>query len=85
MASKEEGDKYAAELTQRFEELTKWAIANWPNKQLPLQESDFDQGRREIAQIIGPKLSEGESNEPVPRTHIGDTVQYRDVTPMPWP
>jgi len=82
MVTKAECDKYAAELAQRFEEFTKWAIANWPNKSLPLLPSDFSQSRREIGQIIGPKLGEGEDS-PMPSGK--DSPQYIDITPMPWP
>ncbi|MGE5648574.1 hypothetical protein [Noviherbaspirillum sp. UKPF54] len=82
MASKEECDRYASELTQRFEEFTKWAIANWPKKEFPLLPSDFSEARREISEIVGPKLGEGENDAPgIP----AGTAQYRDVNPMPWP
>lgn len=84
MASNEEFDRYAAELTQRFEELTKWAIANWPKKEFPLLESDFRESRREIGTIIGPKLGEGESTSSAPAIPA-KSEQYRDVNPMPWP
>lgn len=81
MATKEECDKYAAELAQKFEDLTKWAIQNWPKREFPLLQSDFDASRKEIGQILGPKLGEGDgvtssSNQP---------NQYVDMNPMPWP
>ena len=82
MASKAECDKYAAMLLQRFEEYTKWAIANWPNKDFPLMESDFEASHRELSEILGPKLSEGEDK---PASEEPGRAQYRDVTPMPWP
>lgn len=83
MASKQECDNYAAQLAQRFEAYVRWAIANWPNKELPLLEFDFAESRRELGEILGPKLSKGEqtSSDDTP----GDSGQYRDVTPMPWP
>lgn len=83
MATKAECDKYAAMLLQRFEEYTKWAIANWPNKNFPLMESDFEASYRELSEILGPKLSEGEE-KPAASGESG-RGQYRDVTPMPWP
>lgn len=83
MASKTECDQYAAELTERFEALTKWAIANWPNKKFPLLPSDFKQSRREISDIIGPKLGEGDAS--APESNTGDGGQFRDMNPMPWP
>lgn len=84
MASKEECDRYAAELTRRFEELTKWAIANWPRKDFPLLDSDFREARREIGEIVGPKLGEGETNNTAPGIP-SNSGQFRDVNPMPWP
>lgn len=94
MASKAEHDRYAAELTRRFEEFTRWAISNWPDKRFPLVSSDFRASRREIAEIIGPKLGEGEPEH----TEAGrggrentapgipvETQQFVDVTPAPWP
>lgn len=83
MASKAECDKYAVELTQRFEELTKWAMTNWPNKEFPLLPSDFTASRREISSIIGPKLGDGDE-ETIAPTNTGNG-QYRDMNPMPWP
>lgn len=84
MASKEESDRYAAELTQRFEELTNWAIANWPKKEFPLLQSDFSEARREISEIAGPKLGDGEGG-PAGAGIAHGSLQYRDVNPMPWP
>lgn len=84
MASNEEFDRYAAELTQRFEELTRWAIANWPRKEFPLLQSDFCASRREIGEIVGPKLGEGDTSTSAPAIPAG-SAQYRDVNPMPWP
>jgi hypothetical protein len=83
MASKEECDNYAAELTNRFEQFTMWAMENWPRKEFPLMSSDFSESRKEIAQIVGPKLGEGDSNPPDSRKD--DSAPFLDVTPMPWP
>jgi hypothetical protein len=94
MAGKAERDRYAQELTRRFEEFTRWAVANWPDRRFPLLESDFTESRREIAQIVGPKLAEGETDDetsqdtPSGNTAPGipvDAKQYVDVTPAPWP
>ena len=82
MASKQEYDQYAVELYQRFEDFTKWAIANWPKKDFPLLLSDFDASRREISDIIGPKLGD-------PEDEAGqsgkDAAPFVDMNPMPWP
>jgi hypothetical protein len=82
MASKVECDKYASELTRRFEELTKWAIANWPRKDVPLMASDFSASRRELASIVGPRLGDGGETS---SDRGGEGGQYVDVNPMPWP
>jgi len=86
MASKEECDKYAAELSRRFEELTRWAIEAWPKKEFPLLPSDFAEARREIGQITGPKLGEGGDDDPesVPADDKNGG-QYIEMNPMPWP
>jgi hypothetical protein len=84
MASKEECDQYAAELTGRFEEFTQWAIDNWPNKESPLLRSDFNESRRELAQIAGPKLGEGDTDTS-PSTKGDNAAPFIDMNPMPWP
>jgi hypothetical protein len=84
MASKEECDRYAAELTQRFEELARWAIANWPKKDFPLLSSDFSESRREIGGIVGSKLGDA-SDDDVPSDRRRGAGQYVDMNPMPWP
>lgn len=85
MANKEECDRFAAEIVQRFEAFTKWAIDNWPHRDYPLLESDFEQSRRELQQILGPKLSEARpAGEAGPRADDG-TVQYVNMNPAPWP
>lgn len=81
MASKEELDRYAAELVQRFDELTRWAMSNWPRPEFPLMQSDFTEARKEISRIVGPKLGDPDappSQEPSKR-------QYIDMNPAPWP
>lgn len=86
MASKEECDQYAAELTRRFDELMQWALSNWPKPEYPLLSSDFSESRREISQIVGRKLGDADEGDAVPRPAFGgDDGQYRDVNPMPWP
>ena len=84
MASKEECDRYAAQVVQRYEEFTKWAIANWPRKDVPLIPSDFEQSRKELSEILGPQLGEGDATPPRPQGSPGGGP-FRDVTPMPWP
>lgn len=83
MATKAECDQYAVELAQKFEDLTKWAIQNWPKPEFPLLQSDFDASRKEIGQILGPKLGEGEGEESTSPSN--EPKQYVDMNPMPWP
>lgn len=84
MASKQECDRFAAEMAQRFEEFTKWAKEQWPNKEYPLLDSDFDASRKELRQILGDRLSEGQQSAVGPRADDG-TVQYVNMNPAPWP
>lgn len=81
MASKEQLDRYAEELVRRFDELTRWAIENWPNRDFPLMQSDFAESRRELSNIVGPKLGEGNPDTP-PQD---DQREYIDQNPTPWP
>lgn len=83
MATKEECDRYATEVAHRFEEFTQWAIANWPNKNFPLLSSDFTESRKEVGMILGNKLHEGQTS--TDSGNEGDSKQYIDVTPAPWP
>lgn len=85
MASKEECDQYAADLTRRFEELVRWAITNWPTPAFPLLSSDFNESRREIAQIIGRKLGEGEAADRTAPGSPPEEAPFVNMNPMPWP
>jgi hypothetical protein len=85
MASKEQFDRYAAELVARFEDLTHWAVANWPRDDFPLMQSDFKDARREISLIIGPKLGDADTPEPHEPRRKPDDRQYVDMNPAPWP
>ena len=77
-------DLYAADLVQRFEALTDWAIANWPRIEAPLMKSDFEGARKDIARILGPMLGDGNSASES-AADGGNARQYVDVTLMPWP
>ena len=84
MADKEQCDRFANEMAQRFEELVKWATQNWPHPDIPLQSSDFSESRKEIGQILGPRLSEGRTDlQESPSAD--DSAQYVQMTPAPWP
>lgn len=85
MASKEECDRYAEELTRRFDDMVQWAIANWPTQAYPLLSSDFSASRREIAQIVGSKLGEGEAADKATHGRPPDEAPFVDMNPMPWP
>jgi hypothetical protein len=84
MANKEQCDRFANEMAYRFEDLVKWAIENWPNKDTPLLSSDFSESRKEIAQILGPRLSEGRTDLPGSSSEER-FAQYVQTTPAPWP
>lgn len=83
VTDKERYDAFAAEFMQRFDEMVRWAIVHWPNEKFPLMESDFTQSRREISQILGPKLGEPETPRASPAG--SGQPQYFDVDPAPWP
>ena len=85
MASKEQLDRYAADLVARFEDLTRWAIANWPRDDFPLMQSDFKEARREISLIIGPKLGDPDPPAAHEPQRGPDNRQYADMNPAPWP
>ncbi len=80
MADKKQCDQYASELARRFDELTRWAIDNWPQHDTPLMQSDFEASRMEFGAILGARLSQGHDSPP------GDEQrQYVQVNPAPWP
>jgi hypothetical protein len=81
MADQNQRDQYAAELARRFEEFTEWAIAHWPHTESPLLASDFEASRKELGEILGPKLGADENNTPAA---VPDR-QYVQVNPAPWP
>lgn len=88
MATKEECDKFAAELLQRFDAMTAWAITHWPRPDLPLMASDFEESRKELSVILGPKLeADGKTARAGAPQDSGsaDSGQYIDMNPMPWP
>jgi hypothetical protein len=84
MATKKECDQYAAELASKFEAFTLWAIANWPKKNFPLLRSDFAASRREIGNILGPKLGEAD-DEAASATTSSNSAPFIGMKPMPWP
>jgi len=84
MTDKERYDAFASAFMQHFDGLIHWAMVNWPNEKFPLMESDFVQSRREISQILGPKL--GDPEPPRPSHGRGEKEpSYLDVAPAPWP
>jgi hypothetical protein len=82
MSTKDDYDQFAADMVRRFEDFTTWAKENWPDKQSPLLDSDFASMRKEVAEMVGPRLGEAYGSvQPGPP----DDTQYVSVTPMPWP
>ncbi len=84
MADKEQCDRFANELAHRFEDLVKWATENWPDKNIPLMSADFSESRKEIGQILGPRLSESRTDFPESPSE-DSSAQYVQTTPAPWP
>lgn len=92
MANKEQYDAYAQEVARRFEEWVQWTIEHWPRDRQPLMESDFASARRELSEILGPRLGEPEeATRPADRVPDPPGLapekdrQFRDMNPMPWP
>lgn len=83
MRHQERADKFASEMTQRFEEFVRWTIENWPNPDFPLVDSDFAASRKEVQHILGIKLSQSQQSEAGPPA--SETVQYVNMNPAPWP
>src|SRR4051812_6067536 len=84
MTDKERYDAFASAFMQRYDELVHWAMVNWPNEKFPLMASDFAESRREISQILGPKLGDPEPSRPSYGSGKKEP-QYLDVSPAPWP
>ncbi|MGN6389926.1 MAG: hypothetical protein ACTHL1_10470 [Burkholderiaceae bacterium] len=84
MPTKDDYDRYAAELVRRFEDFTTWAIEHWPDPESPLMDSDFAASRKEIAGLVGPRLGGGHTDAD-PGAKADDSTQFVNVTPMPWP
>lgn len=84
MTNKEQCDRFAADMAARFEDFTKWALENWPNSDYPLLPSDFDESRKEVARILGPRLTESQSTAGASDPG-GDSEQYINMNPAPWP
>lgn len=84
MTNKEQCDKFASEMAQRFEDFVKWTIENWPDKEHPLLQSDFSESRKEIGHVLGVKLNEGQTSAS-PSPSAENSAQYVNVNPAPWP
>lgn len=88
MANNQDCDQYATQLARRFEDFTKWAIENWPVKDVPLIDSDFSESRRELQHILGERLHEADVSEN-PSSEMQSkndgSIQYVNSNPAPWP
>ncbi|SNS83399.1 hypothetical protein SAMN06265795_107107 [Noviherbaspirillum humi] len=83
MTSREEIDAFRSELLRRFDELTHWAVDNWPDRQRPLTAVDFAPMREHFARA-GEPPEHLRQEEPPPDPAAGGP-QFRDVDPAPWP
>lgn len=88
MSTKDDYDRFAAEMVRRFEDFVSWSKENWPDRQAPLLDSDFIAARKEIGEMVGPRLGDGQrpaNGEINAASPVDDGAQYVQVTPMPWP
>ncbi|MDQ9169983.1 hypothetical protein Q8A64_06110 [Oxalobacteraceae bacterium R-40] len=86
MAGKEEYDRYAEELSRRFEDFIQWAQDNWPAKATPLLPSDFNESRKELQEILGQRLQQGQEQDESTKSPPNDgSIQYVNINPAPWP
>lgn len=81
MEAKEQMEVFRKELIRRFDELTHWAVDNWPDKSRPLSAVDFVAIRQQMA-AAGDKP--GESGKQGLDPSEGGP-QYIDMDPAPWP
>jgi hypothetical protein len=95
-ASDKDRALFSAEIKRRFEELTAWAIANYPDHQHPLGDADFSICRQQIALLAEPRPPEKQNIRPDADASINEQnksipepsdsgPQYVGVTPSPWP
>lgn len=82
MADDNEWIAFSNELRRRFEELTDWTVAHWPDKSRPLSAASFSRSRDEFAALLAGQSggSNGSRAEP-----SDGGPQYVNVTPSPWP
>jgi hypothetical protein len=84
MADTEDTAQFGAEMKQRFEEFTSWAIEHWPDKSHPLSRTDFDAARKQISILADGRQDIGDKNAEIPEPSE-DGPQYVNVNPAPWP
>jgi len=72
------------EMKQRFEALVAWALENWPDKTHPLNQSDFDKIRKDLATLAEGGADIGERNAEIPEPSENGP-QYVNSNPAPWP
>ncbi|AMO95107.1 hypothetical protein CFter6_2435 [Collimonas fungivorans] len=74
-------NNYSKELNNRFKQLRRWAMDNWPLSDQPLTTADFSAAEHEIQLLLGAKL-----HSQLPASMPEDIEpQYLPVTPAPWP
>lgn len=81
MDTQEQMQAFRNELIRRFDELTHWAIDNWPDKGRPLTAVDFVQIREQMA-VAGVSREDVDKQKREPSE---GGPQYRDIDPTPWP
>ena len=84
MAINDEHAEFSNELKRRFEEFATWTIANWPDKDTPPTNRDFDVARKEINALTTRDVDLGKRNAEIPEP-ADSGPQYVSVSPAPWP
>lgn len=74
-------EKFTGEFERRFQELSQWAIENWPDKNRPLSEADLADMHKEFSKV---KAKASLARQRVPEPWEGGP-QYVNQTPTPWP
>ncbi len=84
MTINDEHAEFSNELKRRFEEFAAWTIANWPDKDTPPTNEDFDVARKEIKALTTRDFAIGKRNTTIAEPVDGGP-QYVSVSPAPWP
>jgi endo-1,4-beta-mannosidase len=82
MTNSEQKNQFQEEFVRRFNEFARWAIDNRPDKNHPLDLSDFREFRMEMEKIVT-GLDDSHHRKSAEPEQGGE--QYVQITPTPWP